>query len=208
MFAGRASPRTDLGDGALGENAPFIAKYSPSGSLLWKRVFSGAGGAISGVRPQGADRVVFAGNLAGTFTFAGESFSSPPSQPGGFLGALTQTGADLWIGDLGMDVRLRELAVGADGALTVRGLGLEEFDAGGGPLGVGQRVSLLPFVARYSPEGEHRWSRAFDRGLSPHLGLHPEGAVLLGSDFSFWSFLGPLGPLAGRKVASPSPLVL
>ncbi|HYO56340.1 DUF7594 domain-containing protein [Archangium sp.] len=183
LVAGRASPRTDLGDGLLGEYAPFIAKYSPSGSLLWKRVFSGAEGGLTGVRPQGADRVVFIGNLAGTFTFAGETSSSPPFLLGGFLGALTHTGADLWIRDLGLNVRLRELAVSGDGALTVLGQGLGEFDVGGGPLGVDLRVSLLPFVARYSREGEHRWSRAVARGLSPHLGLHPGGAVLLGSDF-------------------------
>lgn len=183
LVAGRASPRTDLGDGPLGEYAPFIARYSPTGSLLWKRVFSGAEGGISDVRPQGADRVTFIGNLAGTFTFAGETFSSPPFLPDGFLGALTRSGADLWIRGLGLNVRLHELAVSADGALTVLGRGLGEFDVDGGPLGVDLRILLLPFVARYSREGEHRWSRAMAQGLAPRLGLLPGGAVLLGSDF-------------------------
>ena len=89
LVSGRANPRTDLGDGPLGESAPFIAKYDPSGRLLWKRVLSGAEGPITALRPQGADRLVFTRNLAGTFTFAGETFSSPPFLLSGFFGALT-----------------------------------------------------------------------------------------------------------------------
>lgn len=187
LVGGRASPLTDLGDGPVGESAPFLAKYTPGdtppgGTLLWKRVLSGALGSFVAVRAQGPDRVAFAASLAGTFTFAGQTFSGLPFQPEAFIGALTRTGSDVWIRELGANVRLADLAVGPDGALTVSGRGFGEFDLGGGPIGVDERILAMPFVARYSPDGAHRWSRAFAAGLGLHLGLRPAG-VLLGGDF-------------------------
>ncbi|GMT98522.1 hypothetical protein KH5H1_26410 [Corallococcus caeni] len=182
LVGGRTSPLTDLGNGPVGEFAPFIAKYTPEGQLLWTRLLSGALGSITSVSAQGPDRVVFAAGLAGTFTFAGQTFSGLPFLVEGFFGALTRTGADVWIRDLGASARPQELAVSPDGALTLLGRGFGEFDVGGGPLGVDERILVMPFVARYSPEGEHRWSRAFAAGFAPHLGL-PPGGVLLGGDF-------------------------
>ncbi|QRK05515.1 DNRLRE domain-containing protein [Archangium violaceum] len=122
LVAGWASPRTDLGDGPLGEYAPFIARYSSSGSLLWRRVFSGAEGGITDVRPQGEDRVVLIGNLAGAFTFAGETFSSPPFLPSGFLGALTRTGADLWMRELNQPIEVPSLRPQLAALLSQRGM--------------------------------------------------------------------------------------
>jgi hypothetical protein len=190
LVGGRAGPRTDLGDGPAGEYALFLAKYSPSGSLLWKRLLSGVEGDVEGVQPQGAGRLVFSANLGGTFTFAGGTYTGglgPWGGTTGFLGALSGTGADVWIRPVGsaFTLELDELAVRADGSLLVVGSGNEEFDAGGGTLGYAWGSPFVstqrPFVARYTPEGEHVWSRTFDWDRRLGMSLLPGGEVLLGT---------------------------
>jgi hypothetical protein len=204
LVGGAASTWTDLGDGRLGQRAPFIAKYSPEGSLLWRRVFRGAYGQVAQVRPQGLGRIAFTGNFGGRFSFAGERYvggdpgASYPDVPNtnGFLGALTEAGEDVWLSSVGTGTGFRlwftELAVGEDGALTVSGQGEDVFELGGGPLGFSMGFSPFfstrrGFVARYSPLGQHQWSRAFDAQRDFKAVLQPGGAVLLGASLS-WAF--------------------
>jgi len=201
LVSGSASPWSNLGDGPLGQRAPFIAKYSPTGTLLWKRLFQGAYGEITKVRPQGTGRVAFMGNLGGPFTFAGQSYygGNPddgykePPNTNGFVGALTDAGGDVWLRSVGtgtgFSLSFRELAVGEDGALTLSGRGEEVFNLGGGPMGLA--LNYHPafgtgrgFVVRYAPQGEHRWSRAFDLGREVQVALQPGGAVVLGTSLS------------------------
>jgi hypothetical protein len=190
LAGGLALDATDLGDGPVGEYAPFLAKYSPSGSLLWKRLFSGAAGDVEGIQPQGPDRVAFSANLEGTFTFAGGTHTGgliPWGGTTGFLGALSSSGADVWIRSVGSPFTLwvGELAVRGNGELTLLGRGEEEFDAGGGPLGFSGGSPYIPtsrpFVARYTADGAHLWSRTFDWGRTLDMALLPDGGVLLGS---------------------------
>ena len=193
LVGGMAGVRTDLGDGAVGEYAPFLAKYSPSGSLLWKRLLSGAHGDVVGIQPQGTERVAFAANLGGTFTFAGGTYSGGPNPYAtpGFLGAVSRMGADVWLRPVGSSFSLtfNALAVRGDGSLVVMGRGNEEFDAGGGTLGVPLGSPFLstnrPFVARYTADGAHVWSRAFDWGRRLDMTLLSEGGVLLGSTLAW-----------------------
>jgi hypothetical protein len=189
LAGGVAGVRTDLGDGPAGQYAPFLAKYSPSGSLLWKRLLSGAYGDVVGLQAQGTERVAFAANLGGTFTFAGDTYNEgvhPYATPG-FLGALSGTGADVWLHRVGGDFGLgfNTLAVRGDGSLVVAGTGSEEFDAGGGLLGFASGSPFIathrPFVARYTADGAHVWSRTFDWGRRVDMSLLPDGGVLLGS---------------------------
>jgi hypothetical protein len=197
LVGGAASRWTDLGDGPLGVSAPFVAKYSPSGSLLWKRVFRGAYGEVVGVQPQGSHRIAFSGNIGGPFTFGGYAYSGgnpddgwpAPPNTSGFIGAMSDTGADVWIRSVGSGYTLwlDELAVGEDGALTVSGRGENVFNPGGGPLGYVSPFNYelrRSFVARYWADGQHAWSRAFDQALTFDLAPQPGGAVLLGATLS------------------------
>jgi hypothetical protein len=86
----------------------------------------------------------------------------------------------------GFTLWFTELAVGEDGALTVSGQGEEEFDLGGGPMGFSMGFhpyfgTRRSFVARYSPQGQHHWSRAFDLGRRFSVALQPGGAVVRGN---------------------------
>lgn len=193
LVGGSASAWTDLGDGPLGEPGPFIAKYSPTGQLLWKRLFRGAYGEVMGVKPQGADRLAFSGNFGGFFTFAGRwyvggnpAYVQETPNTNGFLGALTGSGADVWLRSVGTGYTLwfDKLAVGGDGSFTLSGEGEGVFDPGGGPMGFAD-VEYPPkrsFVARYAADGRHLWSRSFTLGMGPGLAmaLQPDAAVVLG----------------------------
>ncbi|WP_224368929.1 CBM96 family carbohydrate-binding protein [Hyalangium versicolor] len=198
LVAGAAGPWTNLGDGRLGMRAPFIAKYSPTGALLWKRVLRGAYGVVRGIQPQGTDRIIFIGNVGGSFTFAGgsyfggnpnDSYRYPPNT-NGFIGALTGTGADVWLRSIGTGtgyiLDFQRLAVSEDGLLTVSGRGREVFELGGGSFGFSTDFDPFigtsrTFVARYSASGQHQWSRVFDVGRSFDVALQPGGAVVLGA---------------------------
>ncbi len=198
LVGGSASASTDLGDGRVRHRAPFLAKYSPSGSLLWQRIFKGAYGEVAEVKPQGLGSIVFVGNFGDAFHFAGQRYvggdpeASYPEVPNtnGFLGAMTASGEDVWMSPVGAGTGFTlwfdELAVSEDGALTVSGEGEGVFDLGGGSLGFSLGFSpwfstQRGFVARYSPQGQHQWSRVFDHDRDFKLTLQPGGGVLLGS---------------------------
>ena len=202
LVGGSASASTDLGDGRLHHRGPFIAKYSPTGGLLWRRLFKGAYGEVAEVRPQGPGSVVFVANFGDAFHFAGKRYvggdpeASYPEVPNtnGFIVALTASGEDAWITSVGtgtgFTLWFNELGVSEDGALTVTGQGEGVFNLGGGTLGFSLGFSpwfstRRGFVARYSAQGEHQWSRVLDRDRDFKLALQPGGGVVLGSSLSW-----------------------
>jgi hypothetical protein len=186
LVGGLASVGSDLGRGPLSTAGAFIAKYTPTGSLLWVRIFSGsyfANRPVS-VRPLDASTVAFAAHLGGTFTFGGNTYTGgdpeSPDSSSAFLGTLSATGADGWLRSLGRII-VNPLATGLGGTITLSGQASHAFDLGGGTLGHERLTLLSPFVARYSSSGSHLWSRVFDPDLFlPFLGQQPDGAVVVG----------------------------
>jgi hypothetical protein len=202
LVGGSASASTDLGDGRVRHRAPFLAKYSATGTLLWQRIFKGAYGEVADVKPQGSGTVVFMGNFGDAFHFAGQRYvggdpeASYPEVPNtnGFLGAMSASGEDAWMRPVGagtgFSLWFNEVAVSEDGSLTVSGQGEGVFNLGGGTLGFSLGFSpwfstQRGFVARYSPNGQHQWSRVLDHDRDFKLALQPDGGVLLGSSLAW-----------------------
>jgi hypothetical protein len=197
LVGGHVNTNADLGDGQSGARAPFIAKYGASGAFVWKKLFLGAHGEVTGVQPLGTGGVAFIANLGASFTFGGATYTGgDPEAPGGpdnvsgFTGTLSATGTDGWLRPMGF-AGLRGLVTDGAGTLTVTGYG-SEYDVGGGSLGAPTGFGPTPFVVRYSASGgEHLWSRSFDRDFLggdyyPTLSTaaQPGGAVVVGGDFS------------------------
>jgi len=188
LLGGPASPGADLGGGPLSTDGAFFAKYTPTGSLLWVRIFSGshlANRAVS-VRAVDASTVAFAAYLGGTFTFGGNTYTGgdpeSPDSSSVFVGTLSATGTDGWLRSLGRIAVNPPLATGPGGTITLSGQASNVFDLGGGTLGHERLILLSPFVARYSSLGSHLWSRVFDPNLIlPFLGQQPDGAVVVGA---------------------------
>ena len=220
LVGGSASGSTDLGDGRLHHRAPFLAKYSPTGGLLWKRVFKGAYGEVSDVKPQGSGHIAFTGNFGDSFHFAGSKHvggdpeASYPEVPNtnGFLGVMTASGEDVWMRSVGtgtgFSLWFDELVVSEDGSLVVTGQGEGVFDLGGGAVGFSLGFSPYfstrrGFVARYSPQGHHQWSRVLDHERQFKVAPQPGGGVVLGTTLSWELELDG----ASREPQGPSDLL-
>jgi hypothetical protein len=198
LLGGRASHRANLGDGPLGAASPFVAKYTSTGTLVWKRLFSNAPqGVVESLQATSTGGVAFSADLGGAFFFGGvgyfggENDDDPYYQDvSSFVGTLSATGTDGWIRDL-RPANTERLVTGSDGSVTVTGYG-DVYDLGGGSLGINNLAGSTGFVVQYSASGAHRWSRLFDRDFEGdvsivpvlHLASQPGGAVLVGSDFT------------------------
>jgi hypothetical protein len=195
-----------LREGAVGQARPFIAKYDAGGQLLWTRTFEGIHGSVRAVRPLGADAVAFTAHFVLPLRFGQRTYITGSQNWDFFVGrdatahvgTLSATGEDGWLQVVTYSVlddgALDGLVTAADGTLTVHGHGEYLSSLGGGRFrpqdGSGQAVQA-PFVARYSAQGAHLWSRVFDVNFeggadAPRFWVEglPGGALLAGSDFT------------------------
>lgn len=200
LVGGLAGKGADLGDGALTQLSPYVARYTPTGALQWKRLFPGTRGTVTSVSPMGTTAVAFNANLGGSFTFAGKTYvggipgNTSPDNLDGYTATLSSTGVDGWIRDQGGGASGgRVWGVVAD-ANTLTITSSDTPDLGGGALG-NPYYAAVPdqyFIARYSASGTPLWSRVFDSplgnadspsGLPPNIALQPGGALAVATDF-------------------------
>jgi hypothetical protein len=155
--------------GATQPRTPFIAKFSWNGTPQWLRAFDGATGSIHALATLPGGGVGFAGGFRGTFSFGGQAVTtaapSPDYQPDDLvLGTMRASGHDGWVRTAGGTSQELAYSLGVDagGGLVVGGwTRAGTLDLGGGVL-TGTPPSwdtLQHFVARYGPDGAHRWSR-------------------------------------------------
>jgi hypothetical protein len=182
LVGGRVGDGANLGDGPLPYSSAFIAKYTPGGALLWKRMFRGADGEVTGLRTLSSGHVVFTANLGDRFSFGGQVYTGGGPEgmsfpnTSGYVGVLSAQGADRWIRDRGGLVKLTGLVTGSSGLITFTGF---------------RRVpSDEPHeIFRYDASGTFLWMQA----LSQHLGIQedtsrlflvplPGDAVVAGAD--------------------------
>lgn len=202
FVGGRVSQGANLGDGPVSQAAPFLVRYTPTGTLSWKRLFPGFG-SFADVQALPSGGVAFSANLNGEFPFAGgiQRGGEPPfdtdeqwSNTEGFVGTLNAQGSDGWIRDLGQGL-VDKVVAGGDGTVTVSARGRR--DLGGGTLGGGSVSAHQTTLGHYSPAGQHLWSRALDGNFRDGLAFQdpgvlmaplPGGALQLGGDFfdSLW----------------------
>jgi hypothetical protein len=163
-----------LGGAPLPSGA-FLAKYAPDGNHLWSRTWAPEGLGLR-LRPAGLAvderlrQVVVAGNREEPDHAMGGAVIARVRMEdgaGGFLRSLAVSGAPV----------VRGLAVDPGGDLAVVGHFSDMVDLGGGPL----HTSLFstPFVARYTPEVLHLWSRALDGAEGLAMGVAATGSRIL-----------------------------
>jgi hypothetical protein len=171
----------------------FLAKYAPDGRHLWSRPWEHEG---MSPRPAGLavdeDRrqVVVAGNMVAADHDLGAIIGRVRMEDGAgdFTRPLAVSGAPV----------VRGLAVDPSGQLAVVGYFSETVDLGGGPL----HTSLFstPFVARYSPEVMHLWSRSLDgaEGLATGVAVTSSRLVVVGEYTGSFRFRGRAQPADGQ----------
>jgi hypothetical protein len=163
-LGGSSREGMDLGGGPVSARRyePFVARYTPDGTLQWVRVIAGVQGAVEGLGvPEAADADAFiSGAWRGAFRFAGVDRSHPDATRG-YLGRISPSGGERWARQVGTAYELNGLALDGEGNPVLHGLFEGEADFGTGVLG-GAGLEMVPFVASYTPTGEPRWSRALD----------------------------------------------
>jgi len=190
-----------------------VAKYGPTGTLLWARRFGGAGidygTAIATLPDEG---VVVAGvTRSGTFSAGGPTLAGDPDAGDLFLVTLNADGTHRWsrrfAGCRFNTESVPALAAGADGTIVLAGrTRCGSFDLGGGPL-TGQAVSgtndvASPVIAAYDIEGTHRWSRRIagnGYGYAENVAVAPDGSVAVVGAFTGQLDLGS-GPVVARAL--------
>jgi hypothetical protein len=167
--AGVTTDTIDFGDGAslqiLGASDAFVASFTPEGEYRWSQRIGSAVMATEGAHSvaAGVDDTVFASGLSkGTATAGGGSpFTCSASEQMMWIAAFTTAGDTRWSTCYGTGAynSARAVAVGRDGNLYITGYYSGTTDLGGGPLPVSSGQDV--FVASFSAEGVHRWSRGF-----------------------------------------------
>ncbi|MCP3138340.1 CBM96 family carbohydrate-binding protein [Pyxidicoccus xibeiensis] len=175
--------------GAISDSTPFVAAYSPEGTLLWSRALYDANGHVESLAVMPDGGVAFAGAFQGSFSFAGTTLTSLPDSAGwstmdGLLGVLSPTGADTWakaLGSSSYDI-IHRLDADPSGNLSFALHTNGQVDLGGGVLSHPTQSGY--FLARFTSSGAHRWSRVLAPELIP-MGLEtsPDGGTVLGGVF-------------------------
>jgi hypothetical protein len=146
-----------------GNNDIFLAKLSPTGSLLWSKRF-GDGGAQAGkgvaVDPSG--NVIVVGNLSGGADFGGGTISSNGLLNDIFVAKFSPTGTHLWSKRFGdsTDQQCFGVATDPSGNVIITGFFNGSVDFGGGHVittGGAEDV----YLAKLDPSGNTLWASGY-----------------------------------------------
>lgn len=147
----------------------FVARYSPTGSLLWARRFGGlAADQMADVAVDGSGNAYAVGTFAGAadaLPVSGPQVVSDGSLPDGFLLALDPAGVVRYafsVGGIQSDAAAG-VAVTTDGAVVVAGSfrGAAHFAAGIATTQLTAAGGTDAFLASYTGAGVLLWARAF-----------------------------------------------
>ncbi|MGV9011378.1 MAG: T9SS type A sorting domain-containing protein [Flavobacteriales bacterium] len=147
-----------------------VAKYSPTGALVWAQAIGGAGDDRAyDVAVNGGSNVYITGYFADSVDFdAGpdvHSYFAPNTWSNGFLLCLQQDGTFQWAANMGGDGTDsgRGVAIGPDGNVVVTGRFAKVMVLGSGA-NADTLTCTIPtgadadfFIAKYQPDGELVW---------------------------------------------------
>lgn len=165
VLTGNFSGPINFGTGVLTsrEHDVFLAKFSANGTPVWSKQFGGAlRDSGNGVAVDADGNIVLTGAFAGTIDFGGGALNSANANYDDiFLAKFAGDGSLLWSQSFGGNLFDRGNAVSVDqlGNIALVGSFYETIDLGGGALKSTGGSDI--FVAKYSPDGAHLWSKSF-----------------------------------------------
>jgi hypothetical protein len=174
---------------SAGGNDIFVAHYTAAGAHVWSNRFGDASDQRAyAAAVDAAGNVVLTGYFTGSLSFGGPTFTNV----GGadiFLAKLTAAGGHGWTKAFGSSLGLGEIGktVAVDGAGNVVLVGdmVENVDLGGGLL-TAPTATYDVFIAKYSPDGGHLWSKRFAADWDDHgnaVAVDRNGNILMSGDF-------------------------
>jgi hypothetical protein len=185
----------DFGGGALttaGQEDIFIAKFASDGAHVWSKRFGNAAEQrVYDVTVDASGNVIVTGRFDGTVNFGGGALNSAGSSDI-FLAKFGPDGSHIWSMRFGDPLPQEAYGVAPDasGNVIVAGRFYGTVDFGGGPLTSAGQTDV--FVAKFSPDGNHAWSKRFGDTSEQHANgaaVDASGNVILtgylydGADF-------------------------
>jgi hypothetical protein len=154
----------DFGGGDLtsaGATDIFVAKFGPDGTHIWSEGFGNSTEQeVASVTVDASGNVIITGNFYGAVDFGGGTLTSAGSNDI-FVAKFAPDGAHLWskgFGSTGPQSG-RGVSTDASGNVIVAGRFAGTLDFGGGTLTSGGSDDV--FVAKFTPDGTHLWSKRF-----------------------------------------------
>jgi hypothetical protein len=165
IVVGDLTGTADFGGGELtgGVNSNvFVAKFQADGTHVWSRSFGDASnGQIAGtVAVDASGNVIVGGWFMGSIDFGGGTFASVDSWDG-FIVKFSPSGDHLWsksFGDVSSD-GTSSVTADALGDVIATGHFAVKADFGGGEFTGGGGADI--FIAKFSSDGAHIWSKHF-----------------------------------------------
>jgi hypothetical protein len=193
----------DFGGGPLtsaGQDDIFVAAYDAAGQHLWSKRFGGTNGDDGGaaVAVDAAGNVLVTGAFRGTVDFGGGPFTAVSALDTDlFILKLSPTGQHLWSHAYGNTLDDTGLGIATDAAGNVFVTGRFGYTISlGGPVLSCTGNNIDSFIAKYSPAGQHLWSKCIwgaldDSGVGIAAGA--AGDVVVTGTFSGpTTFGGPM----------------
>ena len=169
-----------------------LVKFSPTGGLQWIKQFAGAG-LIEGrdIVVDSNDNIIMTGSFSGSMDFGGGVLSTTPIWRSDlFIAKFTSSGVHIWSNNFGGDnpETASSIAVdpGTDEIVVTGYSSSKTIDLGGSILDSYGNGNNDIFIAKYAPNGTHRWSKIIggiggDYGKS--VAIDDNGDVVLGGYF-------------------------
>lgn len=171
----------------------FAAKLDDGGNLIWARHFpaNGVGSAYLRLAADPVGNVLLSGYLANLEAdFGGGVLGGQGTVS--FVAKLSSAGNHLWSKTFPSKAATYTYSIAADavGNVLLAGFFGQQVDFGGDPLNVGAGDFFDAFVAKFTPDGQHIWSRRaggttpglYETGLG--IAADPSGNVLVTGEFS------------------------
>ncbi|WP_406699029.1 tandem-95 repeat protein [Singulisphaera sp. Ch08] len=171
------NPATTVNLTSAGGTDAFLAKFSPSGSLLWAQRMGGTGNDRgTGLAVDVAGDIVLAGEFNGTANFGALPSLVSAGSTDAFVAKLDSAGNFLWakrVGGTGAD-SARDVAVDAQRNVLVVGdfTGTADFDPGAGTANRSSQGSTQSdvFVLKLDSAGTYTWAQSFGASGVADLG--------------------------------------
>lgn len=158
VLAGAFTGTIDLGAGphTTGNQGGFLAKFSPSGALIWEKVFGEFGAFIGGLDVAPNGDVSLSGTYQFSIDFGGGALTTPNQAQ--FIAKLDSAGGHLYshLYNPSTNAGLSPgVAIRADGSVAVVGGFSQSLNLGpvGGPTLTGFGISPQGYIAMFDPTG-------------------------------------------------------
>ena len=181
-LAGDFSGTLDLGGDPLvsaGLRDIFVARFASDGSHLWSKRFGGTSNDVGfGIATLSGGEVVLTGQFGTTVDFGGGPLTSAGSSDIFLFKFAGGDGAHRWSKRFGSPISDQGFGVATDdeGNVLLTGSFQGTVNFGGGPLEA-PAGTLAAFLAKFTDDGAHRWSKGFgtSAGSTEGLGIATDG---------------------------------